>query len=288
MFRQIHLSIEVRDGLIESVPFLDHLNYSLSFWTFLAGPIQRFESFCEQFARMSRPEQCIQTRTLLLALNRVMAGMIKMFVVGGVLEKYSGADAFLANPNAANLAMLLLAFPLYLYINFSGYCDIMIGLAGAVGFDLPENFRHPYLARNSIDFWNRWHITLSEFFRDYFYFPLYLVMARRRVWPWLATGVTTLCSFAVMGAWHGSAPGFVIFGLVHGAGVIAALAYESLLQATLAKEQLTRYRTNPLITALSVICFQAFVVLSFLPFQFSHQQLRSIVHAVRTLVGSPA
>jgi D-alanyl-lipoteichoic acid acyltransferase DltB (MBOAT superfamily) len=286
LFRQIHLSIEVRDGTTASVPILEYLNYNLAFWTFLAGPIQRFESFCVQFDRMSEPERCVGTRALVLALNRVMTGFIKMFLVAPLFERYAGADAFVATPNLPNLAALLLAFPLYLYVNFSGYCDIVIGLARVVGFELPENFRHPYLARTSIEFWNRWHITLSEFFRDYQYFPLFLALARRRVWPWMATGVATLCSFAVMGAWHGNRPGFVIFGLLHGAAVLVALAYDALLRAALAKETLARYQASRVISALSVLCFQGFVVLSFLPFQFSNQQLRSIVHALRALVSS--
>jgi D-alanyl-lipoteichoic acid acyltransferase DltB (MBOAT superfamily) len=213
--------------------------------------------------------------------------LIKMFVVGRFIEKYTGSEVFLASPSFRNLAILLLAFPLYIYINFSGYCDIMIGFARAVGFELPENFRHPYLARNSIDFWRRWHITLSEFFRDYLYFPLYTAMARKGIWPWMATGAAVLFSFAAMGAWHGSRLGFVIFGLLHGIGVIAALAYEALLRAALAKDKLEWYRNNPVINVLSVVCFQAFVVLSFLPFQFNGDQLRSILRAVRTLLGTP-
>lgn len=283
LFRQIHLAIEVRDGLADSVPWLEYLNYNLAFWTFLAGPVQRFQSFRTQFANMAqrRPDN----RTLLLALNRMVMGMLKMFVVGRRLDAYCGCELFLSKPSLLHLARLLLAFPLYIYINFSGYCDIMIGLARAVGFELPENFRKPYLARNSIDFWSRWHITLSEFFRDYFYFPLTLSLGRR-TWPWLGTAVATLCSFAVMGAWHGNRAGFVVFGLLHGAGVLAVLLYQAFLKSVLGKEKLQWYRANVPMHAVSVALFQSFVVLSFLPFQFSMEQIRSILRvASHALIG---
>ena len=288
LFRQIDLAVAVKDHLVDSVPPLTYLNYNLAFWTFLAGPIQRFENFAYEFDRFSRHTEPAEIRSLLMALNRVMLGFIKMFIVAFLLEKYIGDASFLAVSTFRNLAGLLLSYPLYLYINFSGYCDIVIGLAAAVGFELPENFRHPYLASNGLEFWTRWHITLSEFFRDYVYFPLYLAMARKGVRASLASGLAVLTSFTLMGAWHGNRLGFVIFGILHGTGVAAALAWDGILKRRLSKARLKSYRTNPAIRLIAVVAFQAFVLVSFLPFRFTGAELRAIAGATRTMLGLSA
>ena len=84
---------------------------------------------------------------------------------------------------------------------------------------LPENFNRPLLARNMVDYWNRWHITLSEFFRDYMYLPIYSVL-RKRTPQLFAMSVTSMLSFFVMGIWHGSTAMMAAFGLFHGVGVV--------------------------------------------------------------------
>ena len=275
LFRQIHLGVEARDGVRRSLSFIDYLNYTLAFWTFVAGPIQRVEAFLEQFSgeRRSLPD-----RDVLLGLNRVMLGFIKMFVIGQWLGRRLGAPV----PSPAgglHAALPLVLFPLHMYVNFSGYCDIMIGFARAVGFTLPENFRHPYLARNSLDFWSHWHITLSEFFRDYVYFPLYTSMSRRL--PALSSAIAaTLVSFALMGAWHGNSARFAVFGLVHACGVVTTLVYQRLLKRMLTKAQLRRYAGHRAIHVVAVLAFQSFVVLSFVPFQYELRDVPAVLRSV--------
>jgi len=284
IFRQIHLAIDVRDGLTPSIRLLDYLNYTLAFWTFLAGPVQRFAPFCEQFKAITATGAVTPNREVLLGLNRALLGFFKMFIVGQALDKL-GAAAF---PTQAVLRAVSasIVFPLHLYINFSGYCDIMIGLARAVGFTLPENFRHPYLARNAQDFWTRWHITLSEFFRDYLYFPLLTSMSRR--FPALPSMiVATLISFSVMGAWHGSDMRFAIFGFVHGLAVVTMLLYQQGLRAVLSKKQLDWYRRSRVINVGAVLCFQTFVILSFLPFRYDMSELLARGQLIIQLLGGP-
>jgi D-alanyl-lipoteichoic acid acyltransferase DltB (MBOAT superfamily) len=284
LFRQIHLAIEVRDELVTSVRVVDYLNYNLAFWTFLAGPVQRFDSFCEQFRKITAPDGIVSSREVLLGLNRATFGFIKMFVVGPAIENLSSWLPSLQH-GLGHGVVSLLAFPAHLYINFSGYCDIMIGLAQAVGFQLPENFQHPYLARNPLDYWRRWNITVTEFFRDYLYFPFYTLMGRRMPIV-LSMIVAALFSFTVMGAWHGNSLRFVIFGVVHGLGVGVLILYETVLKKLLTKEQLNRYGRNPLIHVAAVVCFQTFNLLSFLPFQYEVDQLRSMIHsAARGMAG---
>lgn len=280
LFRQVHLAISAMHGSVTALPLLEYLVYNLSFWTFLAGPIQRFDDFREQFGRLSGSAP-LTSRTVMGSLNRVLLGMLKMFVVGRLLERASGLEPFLGHPGYWSLAKLLAAYPLYLYVNFSGYCDVMIGLARAVGFTLPENFANPFLARNTIDFWNRFHITLSEFFRDFVYYPLQLAFARRG-FSKIAVPVAVLSSFVLMGTWHGNRLGFVTFGLLHGLGVIAAFGWQSILKATLGRDGFRWYRSNVGIRVGATLCFQLFLLISFLPYQFDGEQMRRIVSTLGT------
>jgi len=162
-----------------------------------------------------------------------------------------------------------------MYTNFTGYCDIVIGVARAVGFTLPENFNRPLLARNMVDYWNRWHITLSEFFRDYMYLPIYSSL-RRRVPQLLAVSITSMLSFFVMGIWHGSTVMMAAFGLFHGAGVVGVNLYGEILKRTLSREQLKSYRQSRVIHVLAVLLCQCYVVAAFLFFAYDWQQLSRV------------
>ena len=159
LFRQVALGVDVRDGLVRNVGFIEHFNYNLAFWTFIAGPLPRFEASREQYQAFCTSRIGIASRTVLVGLNRVMFGFIKMVPIAGWLGGFANTRTFTSHPDIVHLTVFLLSFPAYLYMNFSGYTDIVIGFGSAVGFVLPENFRQPYLARNVSDFWNRWHIT---------------------------------------------------------------------------------------------------------------------------------
>lgn len=280
-FRQLCLSIEGRDGMLDKVPPLDYLNFNLAFWTFIAGPLQRFDAFRAQIVRLVKGEP-VTPQDVLLGLNRAAFGFIKMFVLAHMASKYAYTSTFLGNPTVISLGIFLLAFPIYLYLNFSGYCDIVIGMARAVGFTLPENFNHPYLARNLNDFWSRWHITLSTLLRDYLYFPIQTDLARHI--PLLpAMVLATLFSFLVMGIWHGNSVSFAVFGLLHGIGVIVVNLYAEGLRKVLDKTKLKRYRNSGSIRVASVMVCQCYVVLTFLPFNYNKAELMQVLQSLGAL-----
>jgi len=284
LFRQLCLAIETRDGALNAVPIQDYLNFNLAFWTFIAGPLQRFDAFRAQNDRLAKAES-VATQEVLLGLNRAAFGFIKMFVLANFASQYATTSTFLDNPQPIYLIVFLFAFPVYLYLNFSGYCDVVIGIARAVGFNLPENFNHPYLARNINDFWSRWHITLSELLRDYLYFPIQTSLARHiPILP--AMILATLFSFLVMGIWHGNSISFAIFGLLHGIGVVIVNLYTEGLKKLLRKEQLKNYRNNRLIRLISVIFCQCYVILTFLPFNYSNAELNKVFQGITALVGN--
>jgi len=270
--------------MLSRVTLVEYLNYNLSFWTFIAGPIQRFGDFRDQFESMSQASGNVSSREVLLGLNRVMFGYFRMFVMGAYLQPLAQPKTFLAQPGWGHLLVLLGSFPLYMYMNFSGYCDIVVGLARCVGFRLPENFSNPYLARNMVDFWSRWHITLSQFFRDYIYFPLHIALSRRI--PIMASMIlVSLFSFILMGVWHGSSPSFALFGLIHGLGVVGTNLYADWLRRILGKERFRDYGRNVWIRGTAVVLCQSYVVLSFLPFQYDRIELAAIGQRLSSVVG---
>ena len=275
IFRQIHMAIEVRDGVLKGFGLLDYLSYLLAFWTFSAGPIQRFEPFCTEFHGLAMDRNRASTVDVLVGLNRIMFGYLKMFVVSDWLGTLATPATYTRRPDLQHLIVFLLAYPLFMYMNFTGYCDIVIGVARAVGFTLPENFNRPLLARNMVDYWNRWHMTLSEFFRDYMYLPIYSAL-RRRVPQLLAMSITSMLAFFVMGIWHGSTVMMAVFGLFHGTGVVIVNLYGELLKKVLTREQMRRYRQSGLVHAAAVVLCQCYVVAAFLFFAYDWKQLRQV------------
>ena len=147
------------------------------------------------------------------ALYRITLGLVKKLVVADVLGA-GLVDPVFADPSAytsAECAVAAVAYSFELYFDFSGYSDMALGAAALFGFKLPENFARPYLARNLFEFWNRWHMSLSTWLRDYLYRPLGgSRVSRPRV-------LFNLMVVMVLGGlWHGAAWRFVAWGAVHG------------------------------------------------------------------------
>ena len=164
-------------------------------------------------------------------------------------------------------AAIFYLYPLYIYSNFSGYCDIVIAGAALLGIKLPENFDRPYLSRNILDFWTRWHRTLGLWIRDYLFTPMYKSIAERN--PSRAPSLAFACyfvAFVVAGIWHGIALNFLIFGLLHGAGASATKLWETFLIKKRGRPFLKRYmQSRPVRIAAIVVTlhYAAFTMLFF-------------------------
>lgn len=183
----------------------------LSFFpTLLLGPIMRSEFFFEQIHKKRE----FKYANLIIVL--LIFGIVKKVLIANYLELYS--KTILNDPESYNFVELLSALYAYavqIYCDFSGYVDLVSAFALMLGFTLPLNFNMPYLAKNLKDFWERWHISLSTFIRDYIYIPL---GGSRK--GGFRTGLNILVAFALSGIWHGNTVNFLIWGLLHGLGVI--------------------------------------------------------------------
>lgn len=199
--------------------YLDYLAFISFFPTIVAGPIVRARQLLPQ---LRKP----------LTLDAMAGGQALFLISIGLIKKFAIADYLGANlvdrvfdfPERFSSFEVLAAiygYALEIYADFSGYSDIATGSALLLGFRLPENFNSPYRAIDLPDFWRRWHISLSAWLRDYLFFAIVGKRARSRAALYCGLIVTML----VGGLWHGPTWTFVLWGLLHGAGLVIARAF---------------------------------------------------------------
>jgi alginate O-acetyltransferase complex protein AlgI len=191
------------------------------------------------------------------AFSRVVRGFVKVGVASAVLNyvfvALSGRLLAVASPGPSSTWALFVAssvaYTAYLYANFAGYMDVVIGVGALGGQRLPENFNQPFAARSFLDFWSRWHMTLSNWFKVYLFNPLLKELAKRypskRSAPYLAVAAFFV-TFLVMGLWHGSTAVFVIYGLLLGAGASLNKGWQVFASARFGKQAYKRACERPL------------------------------------------
>jgi len=229
---------------------LDYCRYLLFLPTLVAGPINRFP----EFARDSRRRRW--DRALCAAgLERMLYGYVKIVVLANylVVSKLGPWGEGLGPPDSWPVAYLgCVTYGLNLYLQFAGYSDVAIGLALLVGFRVPENFHWPFAATNIHDFWQRWHITLSHWCRDYVFRPVGSLSRSPHL------GV--VASMLVLGLWHELSWRYCLWGLYHGLGLVVWRVLQPL------RARLSAVRSPWLrrpVTALSWALTVYFVTLSF-------------------------
>jgi len=212
-FQSMSYTIDVARGRVKHLynP-LDFALYVTLFPQLVAGPIVRFHEISGQLHNRQ-----VSADRFALGAARFAHGLAKKVLIADsvapIAEAAFGADALGLGPAAAWVGIV--AYTIQIYFDFSGYSDMAIGLGTMFGFDFPENFRRPYSAVSITDFWRRWHITLSNWFRDYLYVPLGGSRRGNR-----RTIENLWIVFALTGIWHGANWTFLLWGLYHGALMI--------------------------------------------------------------------
>lgn len=210
-FTQLAFLIDCYRGLVPQYRLLNYGLFVTYFPHLIAGPIIHHKEVMPQFDkdRTYQPS----SRNFLIGLTLFAIGLFKKVV----LAEYLGhAVSFVFDSHLASIATLdawsgALAYTLELYFDFSGYCDMALGLSLLIGVKLPVNFYSPYKALNIIDFWRRWNMTLSRFLRDYLYIPL----GGNRKGP-VRRYINLMLTMILGGLWHGASWTFVFWGCLHG------------------------------------------------------------------------
>jgi D-alanyl-lipoteichoic acid acyltransferase DltB (MBOAT superfamily) len=209
-FQSLAYTIDVyRRNLAPERSFVDFALYVSFFPQLVAGPIERATHLLPQLKRFEIPDY----DRLVRGGRLILWGFYKKLAIADPLALY--ADRFLMEPAASSGAQIVLGlyfFAFQIYCDFSGYTDIARGTARLFGVDIMENFRRPYASGSVREFWQRWHISLSTWFRDYVYIPLGGGRAGS-----LRRGINILVVFGTSGLWHGADWHYVIWGLMHGA-----------------------------------------------------------------------
>lgn len=214
VFKYISYLTDIYWGIVKKGKFIDFLLYGALFTIYVAGPIERFERFKPQLESKQR----FQVSFLEDAFQRIVFGLFKKLVIA------DWAGYFIAplweNQGNYGLGIRILAligYSIQIYMDFSGYSDIAIGSSRLFGLQIMENFNWPYLQPNISRFWRCWHISLSDWLRDYLFFPLSR-MSEKKLWQTIAVPLIVM---GLCGLWHGAAWHFVLWGLWHGAGLAA-------------------------------------------------------------------
>jgi alginate O-acetyltransferase complex protein AlgI len=272
LFRILHLIVDSHgDPARLPISFRSYLAYVFLFLNYNSGPIQRYEDYSEQIrAASSVTSTCVSG-----ALSLMATGFLKALVVAPMLfyeftqlqdlARTSGDSVIIGRlpgwlvPIFSNgnhevflrplliYSVMIPVYFIYLYVNFSAYMDIVIGAGRLFGYQVAENFYHPFRAENLLDFWARWHITLSSWFKFYLFNPLLKACAERissrAAMPFLAV-LAFFVTFLVMGIWHGSTAAFVVYGVFLGAGVSLNRLYQVLAQQMLGRPRYAALREN--------------------------------------------
>ena len=259
LFRVLHLLIETGESNEKQhIGLGAYLLYTLNFTTLVSGPIQRYDEFArDQFA--AEPIS-LGPRMIGLQLERIIRGFFKVNVLALIFHLIQ-EDALtqIAQPLPLSLKLfaafkLAIVFPFFLYANFSGYIDIVIALARLMRVRLPENFDRPFSAASFIDFWNRWHITLSKWLKTYVYNPLLVALMRRITSPSIERLLGVFCffvTFFLVGVWHGRTSEFVIFGILLGGGVSINKLWQLGMARAAGRKGYKALAKNPLYIALA-------------------------------------
>jgi alginate O-acetyltransferase complex protein AlgI len=208
-FEAINYTVDVYRGRVPAERNLGHFMLFITFFPHLvAGPIVRARDFLPQIKRPKRKSWL----RFHLGMQLFLLGLVKKLVIADRMALF--VDPVFQNPQAystGTLWLAVLAYALQIYCDFSGYTDMALGSAHLLGYKLAINFRLPYLARNSAEFWHRWHISLSTWLRDYLFIPLGGSRGTA-----LRTSRNLLITMTLGGLWHGANWTFVLWGVVHG------------------------------------------------------------------------
>ena len=214
-FRNLDVIFSLRDGLITSLPAGRFFAYLLFFPTISAGPIDRFRRFAADWGRRRARAEFLQD--LDGAVHRIFTGFLYKYLLAYLIKRY-WMDPVSGGTGFWNLVSYMYAYSFYLFFDFAGYSAFAVGLSYLFGIHTPENFNRPFLAHNIRDFWDRWHISLSWWFRDHVYMRFVLAAARGRWFKskYLASYLGFFLSMGLMGVWHGAQWHYILYGLYHG------------------------------------------------------------------------
>ena len=216
-FRILHTIRDRLSGRLPDIMLREYFTFIIFYPSIVAGPIDRVENFIKELQIFTTPFH----DDIVKGGERITIGLFKKFVLADSLAIIS-----LNNQNANQAYtvfgswILLYAFSFQIFFDFSGYTDIAIGIGRLLNISMPENFKQPYTKPNLTQFWNNWHMTLTNWFRSYFFNPLSRTLRKKKYSAIMILLITQTSTMVLVGLWHGVTINFLIWGLWHGLGLL--------------------------------------------------------------------
>ena len=224
-FRSVGIIIELRDGVIKTFTLWEFLRFLLFMPTFSSGPIDRFKRFNENYQTIPERDELLDM--LDESVRYIMWGFLYKFILAHIL-----GETLL--PPLKNLALqsggffnhyalaVMYTFGLELFFDFAGYSMFALAISNLMGIRSPINFNKPFLSRDLKEFWNRWHMSLYFWFRDFVFMRMVMVLTRKKVFKNrnVTSSVAYIVNMLIMGFWHGITWFYIVYGLFHGVGLV--------------------------------------------------------------------
>ncbi|MFT8872161.1 MAG: D-alanyl-lipoteichoic acid biosynthesis protein DltB [Sporolactobacillus sp.] len=225
-FRSIELVMNIRDGVLKHLSLWHVFRFIAFFPTISSGPIDRFRRFEKDAEHV--PSGAEYKEMLYQGMNKIFLGFLYKYIIGYLVRKYGIESPMLFSNSIGSIWLYMYAYSMYLFFDFAGYSQFAIGVSYILGIKTPENFNKPFLSHNMKDFWNRWHISLSFWFRDFVYMR-FVYTAVKHKWlknRYLIADIGIFLNFLVMGFWHGFMVQYIIYGIYHAVAFITADRFE--------------------------------------------------------------
>lgn len=223
-FRVIQMIIEIYDGIITEVSLIEMLSFLLFFPSVSSGPIDRSRRFHEDYLRVWTRAEYLDL--LGDGLMKLLLGMVYKFILAGQFGKWMESAAY-GTSLPANIGYAY-CYGLHMFFDFAGYSLMAVGAGYILGVCVPDNFRWPFVSKDIKEFWDRWHITLSHWFRDFIFSRFIMAAIRKKWFHTRLTGASVgfLINMLIMGCWHGLTPSYILYGLYHGTLLAGTEVYQ--------------------------------------------------------------
>jgi membrane protein involved in D-alanine export len=228
-FKGVQMIMETRDGLIKTnIPLVRLLYFLLFFPTISSGPIDRYRRFEKDVHSDITKEQ--YKLFLYEGINKIFLGFLYKFIIGYSINHYIIANlGSIAHSAFQQHLFYMYTYSFYLFFDFAGYSAFAIGVSYIMGIKTPENFNKPFISRNMKDFWNRWHMTLSFWFRDYVFMRFVFWIHKKK---WIKNRIVIsnlgyILLFLLMGFWHGLAVQYILYGIYHALLMVGYNSFEN-------------------------------------------------------------
>lgn len=220
IFRLIHYIVEAYRDRVPRSSFSDFALYVLFFPAFLSGPVERFQEFHSQELEKKQ----IDTQSINYGLLRILSGIIKKVFIADNIGKWV-MPVFTFPQGYARFFVIvsIYALAIQIYMDFSGYTDIALGMARLFGYKITENFHKPFLQKNIALFWRNWHISVYTWIRDYFFLPIFGYRTSN-----IKIYIGMFCTMIVFMLWHKFSLNFLILGIYHGIGLVVWYIFQDI------------------------------------------------------------